>query len=124
MSEVVGSTPSLTRNGRPSASFSRSSISLMICAAPRFNNEKASSACMNQPQNTAPASARRALLVLVQQFAHLVDRERRVLLVERLLTFAFVQKRPRPGVRARSDLLSGLRGIANTTRGLICIARP
>ena len=46
MSAVVGSTPSLTRRGRPSASFSRSSASLMICAAPFFRNAKASSGRM------------------------------------------------------------------------------
>ena len=49
---------------------------------------------MIRSQNSAPASAGRALLVFVQQLAHLVDRERRVLSVERLLTLALIQKRP------------------------------
>src|SRR5215813_4932784 len=124
MSEVVGSTPSLTRKGRPSASLSRNSFTLMMCAAPCSNNARASSRCMIQSQNNAPASARRALLVLVQQLANLIDRERRVLLVERLLTFAFVQERPRPGVCARGNLFAGLRSVADAARGLICVSKP
>src|SRR5205814_1855082 len=83
--DVVGSTPSFTRKGRSSASFSRSSLSLMICAEPCFNNARASSGCMIRSQNSAPASAGRALLVFVQQLAHLLDRERLVVSVERLL---------------------------------------
>ena len=38
-----------------------------------------------------PASA---LLVFIQQLAHLVDGERRILLVERLLAFTFIEERP------------------------------
>src|SRR5205823_9162583 len=45
-SGLVGSTPSLTRNGRPSASFWPSSASLMICALPCLRKERASSGCM------------------------------------------------------------------------------
>src|SRR2546421_7715641 len=91
MSEVVGSTPSFTRNGRPSSSFWRSPSSLMICAAPRFSDASASSTCMVKHRI---ALLGRALLVFIQQLAHLLDRERRVLPVQRFLTFAFIQKRP------------------------------
>src|SRR6516225_8543998 len=122
MSAVVGSTPNLTRNGRPSASFSRSSLSLMICADPCFSSARTSSGCMIRSQNSAPASPGRALLVFVQQLAHLLDRERLVFSVERLLALAFVQKRPGTcGIRARGDPFAGLRYITNTTRGLIWV---
>src|SRR5262252_3202670 len=109
------------RKGRSSASLSRNSFSLMICAAPFFSNDRASSGCMIQSQISAPASARRALLVLVQQLADLIDREWRVLLVQRFLTFPLVEKRPGPSVWARSDLFPGLRRVANTGRGLFCV---
>src|SRR5437016_14466504 len=46
MSAVVGSTPGLTRRWRPSASFSRSSASLIVWAAAFFRNAKASSGRM------------------------------------------------------------------------------
>src|ERR1700693_3023223 len=118
MSEVVGSTPSFTRNGRPSASLLRSSSSLMIWAAPCFKNARASSACMFKDKIAHPASA---LLVFVQQLAHLLDRERRILLVERFLTLALVQERPVPCVRADGDFLSGLRSVANAARSLVGI---
>src|SRR5262249_54088808 len=61
------------------------------------------------------------LLVLVQQLAYLLDRERLVFSVERLLTFTFVQKRPVTCVRTRGNLLFGLRCITNTAGGLICV---
>src|SRR5260370_11759759 len=121
MSDVVGSTPSLTRNGRPSASFSRSSPSLMICAEPCFSDARASSGCMIPLQNSAPASPGRALLVFVQQLAHLLDRERLVLSVERLLICAFVQKGPVTCIRTRGDLFPGLRGVQNSAGGLSCV---
>src|SRR6266481_7209089 len=123
MSDVVGSTPSLTRNGRPSASFSRSSPSLMICAEPCFSDARASSGCMIPLQNSAPASPGRGLLVFVQQLAHLLDCERLVLSVERLLIFALVQKGPVTCVRTRVDLFPGLRCITHTVGGLICVSR-
>src|SRR5213080_907700 len=81
MSEVVGSTPSFIRNGRPSDSLSRSSFSLMICAAPCFKSARASSGCMFNHRIAHPAGA---LLVFIQQLAHLLDREWRILPVERL----------------------------------------
>src|SRR4030095_16594455 len=118
-----GSTPSLTRSGRPSASFSRSSLSLMICVEPCFNNARASSGCMIPSQNSAPVSAGRALLVFVQQLAHLLDRERLVFSVERLLICALVQKGPVTRIRSRGDLFPGLRCVANTARGLTCVGR-
>ena len=121
MSDVVGSTPSLTRNGRPSASFSRNSPSLMICAEPCFSDARVSSGCMIPSQNSAPASPGRALLVFVQQLAHLLDRERLVLSVERLLICAFVQKGPVTSICTRGDLFPGLRGVTNAAGGLICV---
>src|SRR5262245_2386589 len=93
----------------------------MICAEPCFNRARASSGCMIRSQNSAPASAGRALLVFVQQLAHLLDRERLVFSVERLLALAFVQKRPGTCIPARGDLFAGLRYITNTMRGLICV---
>jgi hypothetical protein len=59
--------------------LSRSSPSLMICAAPCFTSARASSGCMFNHRIAHPASA---LLVFIQQLAHLVDGERRILLVE------------------------------------------
>src|SRR4029453_8132971 len=120
MSEVVGSTPSLTRSGRPSASFARSSSSLMICAAPCFKNARASSGCM---VNQRIAHQARALLVLIQQLAHLLDRERRILPVKRLLTFTFVKERPVLRVRTAGDLFVRLRGVAATARRASRIGR-
>src|SRR5438874_4162265 len=120
MSEVVGSTPSFIRNGRPSASFSRSSSSLMICAAPCFNNARASSGCMLKHRIAHPA---RALLVFIQQLAHLLNRERRVLSVERFLTFAFVQERPVLCVRANGNFLPRLRSVANAASALVRVRR-
>src|SRR6516164_1679218 len=119
MSDVVGSTPSLTRNGRPSASLSRSSLSLMICAEPFFKKARASSGCMIRSENNAPVLAGRALLIFVQQFPHLLDRERLIFFVERLLIGALVQKRPVICIRARGDLFPGLRGGTNTRGSLI-----
>src|SRR5260370_6639436 len=116
MSDVVGSTPSLTRNGRPSASFSRSSPSLMICAEPSFSDARASSGCMIPLQNSAPASPGRALLVFVQQLAHLLDRERLVLSVERLLICAFVQKRPDTYGCTQGELFLAPSGVTNSDR--------
>src|SRR5581483_576696 len=90
MSALVGSTPSFTRSGRPNDSFCRNSSSLMICAAPRFNNPSASSGCMSL-RNTRRANA---LLIFVQQFAHVFDRHRLVLALEldRLLTLASIKE--------------------------------
>ena len=62
-----------------------------------------------------------ALLVFVQQLAHLLDRERFVLSIERLLICALVQKGPITCIRTRGDLFSGLRCITNAASGLICI---
>src|SRR6266545_5660467 len=120
MSEVVGSTPSFTRSGRPSASFARSSSSLMICAAPCFKNARASSGCMIDHRIAHRA---RALLVFVQQLAHLLDRERRILPVERLLTFTLIKERPVLRVRTAGDLFVILRDIAGTARRASCISR-
>src|SRR5438552_10566099 len=120
MSEVVGSTPSFIRNGRPSDSLSRSSFSLMICAAPFFKNASASTGCMFNHRIAHPA---RALLVFIQQLAHLLDRERRILPVERLLTLALIQKRAVPSVRAGGNFLISLRRIASAARSLICVGR-
>src|SRR5258705_7667468 len=92
----------------------------MICAEPCFNKGRASSGCMIPSQNSAPASPGRALLVFVQQLAHLLDRERVVLSVERLLTFAFVQKGAVTCIRTRGDLFPGLRCVTNAAGGLIC----
>src|SRR6266581_4108749 len=121
MSVLVGSTPSFTRSGRPSASFSHSSFSLMICAAPCFKNARASSGCMI---NHRIANRAGPLLVFVQQFAHLFDRERFILPCQRLLTFTFVQERPVLCVRAADNFFVRLRSIAETTRGLSRISRP
>ena len=44
-----------------------------------------------------------------------------VLSVERLLTFAFVQKGPVTCIRARGDLFAGLRCVTNAAGGLICV---
>src|SRR5919198_2256848 len=111
MSEVVGSTPNFTRSGRPSASFWRNSSPLMICAAPVLNSARASSGCMIKHRIAHPVCA---LLVFVQQLAHLVDRERRVLPVERLLAFTLIQKRPVLCICTAWDFLVGLSGIAWT----------
>src|SRR5215831_3005399 len=119
MSDVVGSTPSLTRNGLPSASLSCSSLSLMICVEPFFKKARASSGCIIRSENNAPVLAGRALLIFVQQFPHLLDRERLVFSVERLLIRALVQKRPAICIRARGDLFAGLRGNTNTTGSLV-----
>src|SRR5579862_803686 len=43
MSGAVGSTPNFTLSGRPSRNLINKSSSLMICAAPRFNNARVSS---------------------------------------------------------------------------------
>src|SRR6266436_4410908 len=119
MSDVVGSTPSFTRNGRPSASLSRSSSSLMICAAPCFKNARASSGCIVNHRIAHPAIA---LLVFIQQLAHLLDRERRILSVERFLTLTLVQKRPIPCIREGANLFVGLRCVADAARSLICVS--
>src|ERR1700693_1544004 len=121
MSEVVGSTPSFTRNGWPRASLSRSSSSLMIWAAPCFKNARASSGCMFKDKIAHPASA---LLVFVQQLAHLLDRERRILLVERFLTLALVQERAVLCIRADGNFFSRLRSVADAAGALVCISRP
>src|SRR4030095_420387 len=120
MSEVVGSTPSFTRSGRPSASFSRSSFSLMICAAPCFKKPRASSGCMI---NHRIANRAGPLLVFVQQLAHLFDCERFILPRQRLLALTFVQERPVLCVRAAASLFVRLRSVAETTRGLSRISR-
>ena len=62
-----------------------------------------------------------ALLVFIQQLAHLLDRERRILSVERFLTLALVQKRPVPCIRADGNLLVGLPSVADAARILICV---
>src|ERR1043166_9520778 len=116
MSDVVGSTPSFTRNGRPRASLSPSSSSLMICAAPCFMNARASSGCMLTDRIAQPAIA---LLVFIQQLAHLLDSERFIVPVERFLTFAFVQERPVLCVRANGNFFSRLRSVTNATRTLV-----
>src|SRR6266480_7607666 len=120
MSEVVGSTPSFIRNGRPSDSLSRSSFSLMICAAPFSKNARASSGCMI---NHRIAHGARALLVFIQQLAHLLDRERRILPIKRLLTFTLLKEGPVLRVRMAGDLFVRLSGIAGTARGPSWISR-
>src|SRR6266550_2852978 len=94
----------------------------MICAEPCFNNARASSGCMMRSQNSAPASPGRTLLVFVQQLAHLLDRERLVVSVERLLICAFVQKGPVTCIRARGNLFPGLRCVPNAAGGLTSVA--
>src|SRR5438874_7402656 len=94
MSEVVGSTPSFILSGRPSASFSRSSFSLIICAAPCFKKASASSGCMI-PQGIVHRLG--ALLVFVQQLPHLLNRKRSVFTVESLLAFALTEEWVVPG---------------------------
>src|SRR6266576_2052122 len=123
MSGVVGSTPSFTRSGRPSASFSRSSFSLTICAAPCLKNARASSGCM---VNHRIAHQAGALLVFVQQLAHLLDCERRILPVERLLTFTLIKERPVLCIRTTGDLFVGLSGITDImcSSGCICRSGP
>ena len=74
---------------------------------------------MIRSQNSAPASPGRVLLVFVQQLAHLLDRERLVVSVERLLICAFVQKGPVTSIRTRGDLFPGLRCVTNTAGSLI-----
>src|SRR4029453_625068 len=113
MSEVVGSTPSFTRRGRPSASFARNSSSLMICAAPCFKNARASSRFMI---NHRIAHRTRGLLVFIQQLAHLLDCERSILPVERFLTFTLIKEGPVLRVRTAGDLFVRLRGRAGTAR--------
>src|SRR3954471_7880629 len=104
-SGLVGSTPSLTRSRRPSASFACSSASLMIWAAPCFRMERASSGCIN----SARRGCSRKLLTLVQQLAHLLDRERFVLGAQRFLAFALLEERPVAGVLANRCGLAALR---------------
>jgi dodecin len=65
----------------------------------------------------------RALPVFVQQLSHLLDRERRILPVKRLLTFTLIEEGPILGVRAAGDLFVRLRGIAGTARRASCISR-
>src|ERR1043166_8050635 len=120
MSDVVGSTPSFTRNGRPRASLSRISASLMICAVPCFKTARASSGCMITDRIAHPPSA---LLVFIQQLAHLLDRERLIMPVERFLTLAFVQEWPVLRVRADRNFFSRLRSISHAPRALVCISR-
>src|SRR5437870_2143724 len=120
MSEVVGSTPSFTRSGRSSASFACSSSSLMICAAPCLKTARASS---GRIANHRIAHRAGALLVFVQQLAHLLDRERRILPVERLLTFTLLNEGSVLRVRAARNFFVRLRGIARATCSLSCIGR-
>src|SRR3954470_14808963 len=89
-SGLVGSTPSLTRSGRPRPSFARNSASLMIWAASCLRIERASSGCMVRGVSFVAGK----LLTLVQQFPHLLDRERLVLGLERFLAFALPEERP------------------------------
>ena len=65
----------------------------------------------------------RALLVFVQQLAHLLNRERRILPVERLLTFALIKEGPILRVRMAGDLFLRLRSIAGTARRASWIRR-
>src|SRR3954470_13319623 len=104
-SGLVGSTPSLTRSGRPRASFARNSASLMICAAPCLRIERASSGCMVRGVSFVAGK----LLTLVQQFAHLLDRERFVLGLQRFLAFALPEERPVAGIIAHCSGFAALR---------------
>ena len=65
----------------------------------------------------------RALLVFVQQLAHLLDREWLVFSIERLLICALVEKLPGTGILTRCDLFFGLRRITNAASGLVRIAK-
>src|SRR5260370_12494478 len=94
MSEVVGSTPSFILSGRPSASFSRNSFSLIICAAPCFRKATDSSCCMI-PQGIVHRLG--ALLVFVQQLPHLLNRKWPSFAVKRLFAFALTKEWPGPG---------------------------
>src|SRR5450755_3730609 len=107
MSGLVGSTPSLTRNGRPSASFWRSSASLMICALPCLRRERFSSGCMWENAETG------ALFVLVQQFSHLLDGERRVASAQRLLALASTEKWAITGERSHGHTTAVFRSNAS-----------
>jgi hypothetical protein len=62
-----------------------------------------------------------ALFVFIQQLTHLVDRERRILPVERFLSFALVQKRTVVCVCASGNFLARLRSIAGAGCRLICV---
>ena len=66
----------------------------------------------------------RALLVFVQQLPHLVDRERRVLPIERFLAFALIQKRPVLRICSAGDLFVGLGGIAGAGCRVRWISAP
>src|SRR5258707_3520520 len=92
----------------------------MICAAPCFKNARASPGCMINHRIAHPASA---LLVFIQQLAHLLDRERRILSVERFVPLTLVEKRPVPCVRANGNFAIRLRSIAGAARSLICVGR-
>src|SRR5450755_4864497 len=111
MSGLVGSTPSLTRNGRPSASFWRSSASLMICALPCLRRERVSSGCMWENAETG------ALFVLVQQFSHLLDRERRIAVAQRLLALASSEKWAITGERSHRQITAAFRSNARAVGG-------
>jgi hypothetical protein len=65
----------------------------------------------------------RALLVFIQQLAHLLDRERSILPVKRLLTFTLIKEGPVLRVRTAGDLFVRLRGIAGTARRASWIRR-
>src|SRR5207237_4149172 len=96
MSELVGSTPSLTRSGRPSAIFSRNSDSLIICAAPCFREASASSGCM---KNSALGRRRRAIYFCL--IAHALARSLAEDSVDQA-TFGFCLDRGTRGCRQKS----------------------
>src|SRR5260370_41864496 len=94
MAEVVGSTPSFILSGRPSASFSRNSFSLIICDAPCFRKATDSSGCMI-PQGIVHRLG--AILVFVQPLPHLLNRKWSIFAVKRFLAFALTEEWAVPG---------------------------
>src|SRR5437879_12854378 len=70
---------------------------------------------------THPASA---LLVFVQQLSHLLDRERCILSVERLLALALVQKGTGLCIPASRTFLIRSLSVACAARSLSCVGTP
>src|SRR5437660_267615 len=129
MSALVGSTPNLTRNGRPRASFSRNSSSLMIFAAPLLNCAMASSACIicncsgrRLRRQRFPtlrlrtAALQDALFIFIQELAHLFDGQRRILSIQRFLTLALFAEWMLVGKVAAGDSFIGVVRITHTTK--------
>src|SRR5205814_2328572 len=65
-----------------------------------------------------------ALLVFVQQLSHLLDRERCILSVERLLALALVQKGTGLCIPASRTFLIRSLSVACAARSLSCVGNP